>query len=129
MSSDPSLPLAALASFDKLLGVFIYCWPEESTLPDLGLCAECTVVSTIGRRVASLYNLEPLAIRPNRLYIGMAHPRCDVSSHISAFSDFLPVIRTLIPCSLLYLRNMGWSRAPSLAYHPIESHLSGVPAC
>jgi hypothetical protein len=55
-SGDASLKLALLAPLDELLGVLVHCWPEESTLPDFGLCAKYSIVASVRSRVTFFNN-------------------------------------------------------------------------
>jgi hypothetical protein len=56
-SGDVSLKLALLTPSDELLGVLVHRRLEESTLPDLGLCAEYSVVASVRCRVVFLNDL------------------------------------------------------------------------
>jgi hypothetical protein len=58
-SGDASLQLAPLSPLDKFSGVFIHCWLEETTLPDLCLSLECSKVASVCCGVAFLYDLYP----------------------------------------------------------------------
>src|SRR6185312_1579302 len=53
---DASMFLASSTSSDKFFCILAHHWPEESALPDLGMCTECSVVSSIGRRMTSFYD-------------------------------------------------------------------------
>ena len=54
---DASMFLASSTSSDKFFCILVHRWPEESALPDLGMCTECSVVSSIGRCMISFYDL------------------------------------------------------------------------
>jgi hypothetical protein len=51
------VPLTWSTSSDEFSRVFVNCWPKESTLPNLCMCAECPIMSSIWWWVASLNNL------------------------------------------------------------------------
>jgi hypothetical protein len=57
-SCDVSLKLALPTPSDEFLGVLIHRRPEESTLPDFGLCAEYSVVAFVWCRVTFLDDLQ-----------------------------------------------------------------------
>jgi hypothetical protein len=46
-SYDVSLKLALLTPSNEFLGVFIHDQPEESTLPDFGLCVKYFIVTSV----------------------------------------------------------------------------------
>jgi hypothetical protein len=46
-SINVSMFLASNASSDKLLCILVYHWPEESTLPNLSMRMECSIMSSI----------------------------------------------------------------------------------
>jgi hypothetical protein len=55
--------LASMASPNKLLCIFIHRWLEIATLPDLGVCPECSIMSSIWWGMTSLHNLGSLSHR------------------------------------------------------------------
>jgi hypothetical protein len=56
-SSDCTLHLAPTTPSDEFSGVFIICWPEETTLSDLCLSPECSKVASVCCSVVLLYDL------------------------------------------------------------------------
>jgi len=60
---DVPLFLTSVASPNKFLCIFIHCWPEKATLPDLGICLECSIMSSIWWGMTSLHNLGSLIHR------------------------------------------------------------------
>jgi hypothetical protein len=56
-SIDVSMLLASDASSNKLFCILVHRWSEESAMPDLGVCTECSIVSSIGWCMTSLYDL------------------------------------------------------------------------
>jgi hypothetical protein len=50
-SCDVPLILALPAPPNEFFGVVIHGWPVESTLPDLGLCAEHSIMASIWCRM------------------------------------------------------------------------------
>ena len=58
--SDATLQLAFPTSSDEFFGVFVHRWPEESALPDFGLSAECSIVTSISGRMALFNDLYTL---------------------------------------------------------------------
>ena len=55
---DIPVPLTCSTPPDEVLHVFIHGWPKKSTLLDLCMSAECTIVSSIWWWVASFYDLD-----------------------------------------------------------------------
>jgi hypothetical protein len=47
------MPLTWSTSSDEFSYVFIHCWPKESALPNLCMCAECPIISSIWWWMAS----------------------------------------------------------------------------
>ena len=60
---DVPLFLASVASSDKRPCIFIHRWPEKATLLDLGICPECSIMSSIWWGMTSLHNLGSLIHR------------------------------------------------------------------
>jgi hypothetical protein len=56
-SIDVFMLLASDTSYDKLFCILIHHWLEESALPDLGMCTEWSIVSSIGWCMTSIYDL------------------------------------------------------------------------
>ena len=56
-SSDATLQLVFPTPLDEFFGVFIHRRPEESILPDFGLCAECPIMASVWCCMAFLNNL------------------------------------------------------------------------
>ena len=46
-SSDATLELTLLTPSNEFFGVFVHRWPEEPALPDFGLCAEYSIMSSV----------------------------------------------------------------------------------
>jgi hypothetical protein len=62
-SCDVSLKLALSTPPDKFLSVLIHRRPEESTLPDFGLCVEYSVVASVWCRVTFIDDLQSFCHR------------------------------------------------------------------
>ena len=60
---DVPLFLTSVASPDNLLCIFIHRWLEKATLPDLGICPECSIMSSIWWGLTSLHDLCSLSHR------------------------------------------------------------------
>ena len=60
---DVPMPLTWTTPLNEVLHVFIHGWPEKSTLPDLCMSAECTIMPPIWWWVASFYDLDAFFCR------------------------------------------------------------------
>ena len=44
---DVPVFLTSVASPNKVLCIMIHCWPVKATLPDLGMCPKCSIMSFV----------------------------------------------------------------------------------
>jgi len=59
-SNDISVPLTWPTSLDKIFGVFIYGWPEETSLPNFCMSTEDPIMTSIWWWMIFLYDLQAL---------------------------------------------------------------------
>ena len=58
-SGDAPMQLTFPTPPDEFFGVLVHRRPEEPTLPDLGLCAECSVMASVRCCMVFSYDLHP----------------------------------------------------------------------
>jgi hypothetical protein len=136
-SCDVPLILALPAPPNEFFGVVIHGWPVESTLPDLGLCAEHSIMASIWCRMTFSRWFAILQLwvhissidHLNILGTDRGHPKGVVCFQLVAFSGPPLVVHNLQPCNSQCLHTMGWSPSPLAACRRVESHWLVVLAC